>query len=355
MLPVRALEALALVSQALAFAVLTRRFMGSAVPGAWAGALAVLIHARLEFWHTGQPETFSGPVLAWALVLATNPTRKTFSRAAAGALFGFAAFLKPPLGGGVVLVPAILAWRDARATTTGRARAVLEPFAAMAFGALARCRSALSSRPGAPRARGDASRAGPHALSACCSRSFCCGPNRRRTSRGWAAPCPACAPRRPSFPRLRLGIRTRDLRGFGTRAGLSIRIRRAPARVPPGPNFGLSAAGCASCGRSRRRRGSPVEVRGLVRSVRRPSRPPRGTRGREEKRKIFLEGTWGFRLLHAFRRTPTCPVGARRVTQGTGYSPSKRIRNPRSPSESETKRKRPGEIAGPFQETNGSD
>jgi len=137
MLPVRAIEALALASQALAFAVLTRRFMGSAVPGAWAGALAVLIHAQLEFWHTGQPESFGGPVLAWALVLATNSARGTLSRVAAGALFGFAAFLKPPLAGGGVLVAAILAWRGARTATAGRARSALAPVAAMAFGALA--------------------------------------------------------------------------------------------------------------------------------------------------------------------------------------------------------------------------
>jgi len=137
MLPVRALEALALVSQGFAFAVLTRRFTGSPVPGAWAGALAILIHAQLEFWHTAQPESFGGPVLAWALVLATSPANKSLARAAAGALFGFAACLKPPLAGGGVLVAAILAWRDARAATSGRVRAALAPFAAIAAGALA--------------------------------------------------------------------------------------------------------------------------------------------------------------------------------------------------------------------------
>ena len=495
MLPVRALEALALVSQALAFAVLTRRFMGSAVPGAWAGALAVLIHARLEFWHTGQPESFGGPVLAWALVLATNPTRKTFSRAAAGALFGFAAFLKPPLGGGVVLVPAILAWRDARATTTGRARAVLEPFAAMAFGALAVGAAILmwlalggafpdfletfrdfvprytalglhpESLPGlawralfewfvgysalipagvallllcpgseeenwglalvgavlVPQIAGVAMQAkffayhygaalpfGALIAAWGAARAWRRFPGRtarfvgvllavvllrsessphipwlgRAVSRVRAAfsaadrdrildeiqstgDVDAAANRMavawlrretpPDSPVFVWGYRTRDLRGFGTRAGVPIRVRRAPARAlvragreaashvrprpprtrrhrrrarrrdperdggfpgqrrrsralrrapgaarirlrgtawddplqvlsetptlprrrtagrkligpafPPGPNFDLSAAGCASCGRSRRRRGSPVEVRGLV-------------------------------------------------------------------------------------------
>ena len=136
MLPVRVLEALALASQALAFAVLTRRFMGSPVPGAWGGALAALIHVQLEFWHTGQPESFGGPVLAWVLVLATNPSNTALSRTAAGALFGFAAILKPPLAGGGVLVAAILAWRDARVATSGRVRAALAPFAAIASGAL---------------------------------------------------------------------------------------------------------------------------------------------------------------------------------------------------------------------------
>ncbi len=51
----------------------------------------------------------------------------------------------------------------------------------------------------------------------------------------------------PLVPRLRLGIRTRIFedsdacRPFDT-------YSTCPARVPPAPNFGLSAAGCASCG-----------------------------------------------------------------------------------------------------------
>ncbi len=137
MLPVRVIEALALAFQAIAFAVLTRRFVGSAVPGAWGGALAILIHVQLEFWHTGQPESFGGPILAWALVLATNVGRRKLSLFASGALFGMAALLKPPLGGGVVLVAAILAWRDARAAVTGQGRAALKPLVTMALGSAA--------------------------------------------------------------------------------------------------------------------------------------------------------------------------------------------------------------------------
>ncbi len=63
MLPVRALGALALVSQALAFAVLTRRFMGSPVPARRRRARR-LIHAQLEFSAHRPAGEFGGPVLA---------------------------------------------------------------------------------------------------------------------------------------------------------------------------------------------------------------------------------------------------------------------------------------------------
>ena len=115
MVPVRALEGAALVSQIAAFALLTRRFVGSILPGLWGGVLAVILHVQLEFWHTGQPESFGGPILAWGLVLATTTGSRRFARLfAAGALFGAAGLLKPPLGGALVPVAVILAWREAR-------------------------------------------------------------------------------------------------------------------------------------------------------------------------------------------------------------------------------------------------
>ena len=124
MLAVRALEAVALGSQVVAFGLLTRRFLGVAAPGLWGGALATLIHVQLEFWHTGQPESFGGPVLAWALVLVSAADgRWSIPRlVSAGCLFGFAGLLKPPLAGGAVLVALILARDRSRRSGEGWVR-----------------------------------------------------------------------------------------------------------------------------------------------------------------------------------------------------------------------------------------
>lgn len=143
---VRGLEAAALASLVAAFAILSRRFVGSARPGLLGGALAVTGHVWLGFWHTGQPESFGGPLLAWALVLATFESRPDTARggrvqwaawAGAGALYAFAALLKPPLGGGIVVSSAIAArraWQSA--PDDGRLRATLRPTLAFASGAL---------------------------------------------------------------------------------------------------------------------------------------------------------------------------------------------------------------------------
>ena len=137
MLAVRALEAVALGSQVVAFGLLTRRFLGVAAPGLWGGALATLIHVQLEFWHTGQPESFGGPVLAWALVLVSAADgRWSIPRlVSAGCLFGFAGLLKPPLAGGAVLVALILARDRSRRSGEGWVRALAVPAAAISAGA----------------------------------------------------------------------------------------------------------------------------------------------------------------------------------------------------------------------------
>ncbi|MEO8056513.1 MAG: glycosyltransferase family 39 protein [Acidobacteriota bacterium] len=137
MTPVRALECAALASQIVAFALLTRRFIGSIQPGLWGGALAVILHAQLEFWHTGQPESFGGPVLAWALVLASTSGRhRRAGRLAAGALFGAAGLLKPPLGGALVSTALILAWREARSEPDRPLRAAASVGSTLALGAI---------------------------------------------------------------------------------------------------------------------------------------------------------------------------------------------------------------------------
>jgi hypothetical protein len=133
---IRLVEVLGLAGVAAAFIVLSRRFWNSSRPGIFGAALAVLAHAELEFWHTAQPESFGGMLTVWALVLATHEVPSTHRHrqrvelgvwAAAGALYGAAFLLKPPLGGGAL----ISAYFVARGLP--RRRAAI-PFLAMAGG-----------------------------------------------------------------------------------------------------------------------------------------------------------------------------------------------------------------------------
>jgi hypothetical protein len=109
---IRLVEVLGLASVVGAFMILTRRFFSDARIGLVAGALAVLVHAELEFWHTAQPESFGGMLTVWALVLATFEPRRDDARgrsrqlaawSLAGVLYGFCFLLKPPLGGAAVV------------------------------------------------------------------------------------------------------------------------------------------------------------------------------------------------------------------------------------------------------------
>lgn|GEM_PF-318462 len=112
MTSIRIAEAGALVSLVAAFAILSKRFVGNWRAGLVGGALAIFIHVQLEFWHTAQPESFGGVVVAWSLVCATYVPRAMDPRStwkqygawlAAGALYTVAALLKPPLGGGFLV------------------------------------------------------------------------------------------------------------------------------------------------------------------------------------------------------------------------------------------------------------
>lgn len=117
MASVRLVEVLGLLGMVLAFRRLGRTLFGSATAGLLGGALAVLIHAQLEFWHTAQPESFGGMVTVFALALATGPAvardgtsrRRVLAWAGVGALFGVAFLMKPPLGGGALVCAAYLA------------------------------------------------------------------------------------------------------------------------------------------------------------------------------------------------------------------------------------------------------
>jgi hypothetical protein len=115
MVSIRLVEVAALVGLVFAFRRLGRTLFDSATAGLVGGALAVLIHAELEFWHTAQPESFGGVLTVLALVLVTGEgiggatvQRRLVAAASAGALFGCAFLMKPPLGGGALVCAAYL-------------------------------------------------------------------------------------------------------------------------------------------------------------------------------------------------------------------------------------------------------
>jgi hypothetical protein len=128
----RILEALFLLSMVIAFVVLSRRHVGSSLVGIAAGVVALFYHVNLGFWHTAQPESFGGALIAWALVLASyrgsgEAPRTRLKRIGAwtgcAGLFALAAVLKPPLGGGIVFAFAVVAvreWQDGLTTEAPR-------------------------------------------------------------------------------------------------------------------------------------------------------------------------------------------------------------------------------------------
>ena len=114
---IRILEICCLLFTGVILLLLFKKLTGRWTPGLVASAVAFYFHAQLGFWSTGQPESFGGPLLLFAVFLSLRaleknakvPSGKTgLLLCAAGALFTAAAFLKPPLGGGV-LVALILA------------------------------------------------------------------------------------------------------------------------------------------------------------------------------------------------------------------------------------------------------
>src|SRR4051812_18976581 len=69
MLAPRLVEVLGLVLLVGCAGRLAQVFFGNRTAGYLGGAIAALVHAELEFWHTGQPETFGGVLTFVALVL----------------------------------------------------------------------------------------------------------------------------------------------------------------------------------------------------------------------------------------------------------------------------------------------
>jgi len=122
MTAIRLLEVAGLLASVAAWIRLGDVFFGLKRVGLLGAALAALIHAQLDFWHTAQPETFGGFLTAWALLFTARATQRGrhpsdgraggiaqwAEWAAVGFLFGCAALLKPPLGGGALVCVAYL-------------------------------------------------------------------------------------------------------------------------------------------------------------------------------------------------------------------------------------------------------
>lgn len=135
MLAIRLLEVIGLIATVFGLQRLGQVFFDRPKAGLVAGAVAALLHAQLEFWHTAQPETFGGFLTVAALVvltLDTSPRRRWLVPLAVGALFGLCALLKPPLGGGILVCGAYVLTREQ--TRAAKLPRLLQVAALIVFG-----------------------------------------------------------------------------------------------------------------------------------------------------------------------------------------------------------------------------
>lgn len=105
MMAPRLVEALFVFGTVLGLRRLGGVFFQSRTAGVIAGAIYALLQAQLDFWHSGQPESFAGPLSIYALVVTTHPWVKKHELLAwtgVGLLFGCAFVLKPPFGGAAI-------------------------------------------------------------------------------------------------------------------------------------------------------------------------------------------------------------------------------------------------------------
>ena len=111
MVAIRIVEATGLAVMALSLVILARRLHGNALAGWLAAAIALFAHVMLDFWHTGQPESFGGILTVLALCIVTpaaDKTTQSWAALTAGVLLGSASLMKPPLGGALIVVFAYL-------------------------------------------------------------------------------------------------------------------------------------------------------------------------------------------------------------------------------------------------------
>lgn len=149
---IRIVEAAGLLGTVWLFTRLTERWWGDRSIGLVAGALYALCHAQLDFWHTAQPESFGGMLTIlglWAgersgvfdearpVISARRTPPSRLGEGgwlfAAGAAFGAAGLLKPPLAGAGAVLAAFVAFGD-----VARSRAALADLRAWFLPALRR-------------------------------------------------------------------------------------------------------------------------------------------------------------------------------------------------------------------------
>src|SRR4051812_23211174 len=119
MIAIRLLEVIGMLATVFGFMRLADTFFERPRAGLIGGAVAALLQAELEFWHTAQPEVFGGYLTVAALVLTTAPPhqrRRGWIWFGTGVLFGLAFLFKPPLGGGAFVCAAYLAKREQQRT-----------------------------------------------------------------------------------------------------------------------------------------------------------------------------------------------------------------------------------------------
>lgn len=138
---IRLLEAMGLAATSVGLVVFAKDHWQKPLAGLLAAALAAWIHVQLDFWHTGQPESFGGMLTIAAIVLGArswtrpmSPRARALAELGAGALFGFAGLLKPPLAGGGAVLAACVAYRELTVGGAGRTRRVLAPVVRIGLG-----------------------------------------------------------------------------------------------------------------------------------------------------------------------------------------------------------------------------
>jgi hypothetical protein len=135
MMALRLLEALSLFGCVALMRKISFTLFENRTIGLVGGALSALIHVEMDFWHTGQPETFGAffTLLGLMLTLEETPRRARLAFYV-GLTFGVAALLKPPLGGGALVCAAYLAQNERVRQPSGGPLVALRPLLWLGLG-----------------------------------------------------------------------------------------------------------------------------------------------------------------------------------------------------------------------------